>query len=298
MLNNSNYPVLRLPTRDDNDADYLAIALLLFGAYLLFGIVMDYSAGQVIKPLSVLMCALILVSGPLIWRRVPYSNWVPVITLGAMVLKAASFSPEHGFSSSVVIIVICGIYAIYSFLRMDFRANQDRPEPDDETVGYVEFYIDQIHALDWPDDNIESIEFFNHLPQPQKTLWATWIYQMDVDKGGHSQYFFNVKDASYITECLKGLTDIGAIKILKNLNKALSVPKPHIDELNTSENRKDWIGILDKHGLRQKLWKPDNNFFNLKAEFYELRKIFIQNNSECFETLGKYSQTSNTESQD
>ena len=162
-----------------------------------------------------------------------------------------------------------------------------RKEPNEESCDFVGECIDLIHDLDWPEEygSEDYIDFFKNLPDKQRKMWATWIYQMEVENGGHSQYFFNLQDESYLAFCLDGLNDMKAGKIFSILDKALRLAKNHVDELNTSKKWEDWIDVLDQYNLRKKLWKLDEKFFDLKADFYDLRKSYIQQNINDFRDL-------------
>ncbi len=288
MTNNSKNPILRFPTRNENDADHLAIIAVIVGAYIIYSLLFSTSTEQVFKPFSILVCTLMVISGPLIWIRIPYAKWGCVIAFCCILISGAILAFQHGLSLSRIFVICGSIYGIISYMRIDYQIDRGRPEPNAATVDFVGFYIDKVHELNWPDNGNEYIAFFNNLPHPQRTLWATWILQLEIDNGGHSQYFYNLHDDSYLDRCVDGLDELNAKKILKILKDALKLIEVCKDELTSSNNWQEWIKVLDKYKLREKLWRLDEDFFRQKADYYELQKVYIEKHIESFEKLGKY----------
>lgn len=162
-----------------------------------------------------------------------------------------------------------------------------RKQPKDESYEFVGNYIDLIHELDWPEEYGEEpyINFFKKLPDKQRKIWATWIYQGEVENGGHSQYFRNLQDHSYLVECMAGLQEIGAKKIVAILQKALKLTEDYVDELNNTNDWSEWTSVLDKYGVKKKLWRLDEKFYDEVADFYDSRKSYIEKHIKDFENL-------------
>ncbi len=112
---------------------------------------------------------------------------------------------------------------------------------------------------------------FDHLSGPQKNYYAVFIYDAEVNNGGHSQYFVN-SSGDHWKSALEGLTAIGAKTRAKILHEATSLfgtggpskeNDPRHRQLASFSNQQD--KSLD--ALDSKYYSCDENIEALLAQY-------------------------------
>jgi len=112
-------------------------------------------------------------------------------------------------------------------------------------------------------ENLVSVLINTHgygsLTEPQKTIYAVWWLDADVNNGGFDQYFFNSWSDHY-ADALHGLDLIGAPQTAAILRRAIAV----FPDTGPSTDREQRVAELA--GLSEAV---HNQFHSLTNEFYE-----------------------------
>jgi len=112
---------LRPPTRDANDADHLAIILLIGGVLSFYVKLRPGELPYAWQALGVVS----LIAAPLLWLRVPHAKWVCVLAAGiwcAISVLRVVHEPtivRHTFP------LLGSLLFIYWFIRIDYRSRFD-----------------------------------------------------------------------------------------------------------------------------------------------------------------------------
>jgi len=153
-------------------------------------------------------------------------------------------------------------------------------EDDVEFVGTV---IDDIWAMDWPEERGEDyVLFFKSLPTEQRVIWATWRVQGEVDNGGFGQYFTNIEDDCYIDEALAGLTTLGANEHRSMLEQVIKYRDQHTEEIAEAKDWDEYVKIMGVVPLNRALNDITSRFTRLNPELYKLRREYIMDHIEVF----------------
>ena len=103
-------------------------------------------------------------------------------------------------------------------------------------------------------------EDIDNLTEPQKIFYLNQIFEMEVNNGGISQYFFN--SGKYAHETVNSLKAIGALKTAKILQKSIDkFPKAIVPK--DDDKRED---VLEKmEDKNDSIWdKLEDKFMNMK----------------------------------
>tara|TARA_R110002072_G_scaffold69483_18_gene168533 strand:+ start:8128 stop:9561 length:1434 start_codon:yes stop_codon:yes gene_type:complete len=104
----------------------------------------------------------------------------------------------------------------------------------------------------------QSVVGWNQLSPVQKQIVAVWEYDMEVNNGGHSQYFFNSYGAHW-RDALQGLEAIGATHDLELLRAAVAAFEDPPSE-DTDERTNHLIVVLED---------ADEEIRSLDDQYYE-----------------------------
>lgn len=88
-------PALRWPTRDDRDADHLAILALVGGS---IGLCLLPTVVSELRWWWMAACVLGLAAAPLLWLRVPHAKWLAVFANGCLAMTIVLRSGEDSLS--------------------------------------------------------------------------------------------------------------------------------------------------------------------------------------------------------
>ena len=110
-------PFRHAPTRDANDADHLAI-MLLIGAVLSF-----YRLSTIdesVRIVWMVMGVVCLISAPLLWMRVPLAKWGGVTASLLLGVSSIIRSIDSGFSLMTILLPVSTLVIAFWFFKIDY----------------------------------------------------------------------------------------------------------------------------------------------------------------------------------
>jgi hypothetical protein len=119
-------PVLRIPTRDARDADHMAIILIAGGLYLLRG---RSQVSPSIHLAYTAISALLILSGTLLWLRLPAVKWLGALAFLGLALLAIRHGQIKGWSLFVIMNLLLPLLCIFWIIRIDYSHKFD-PDTD------------------------------------------------------------------------------------------------------------------------------------------------------------------------
>lgn len=112
----------RWPTRDDRDADHLAILTFAGG---LVGIVLTSTVAAEVRWWWMAACLLGLTVAPLLWLRVPHAKWLAVAAVGCQAATVSLRSEKDSLSlNDYAMIGGLTLIAVW-YARIDYCACKD-----------------------------------------------------------------------------------------------------------------------------------------------------------------------------
>ncbi len=120
----------------------------------------------------------------------------------------------------------------------------------------------------------DSMEKLN---EHERVFFVTQLLEGEVNNGGFSQFFYNSSGNSS-NEIVDSFTKIGALKIAKICEKAVSVFGGHIP--NDRDEREDLLDSLDCDDI---LDECDDAFYKYPDDLEKLTITYITNHADYFQ---------------
>jgi|SRR4051812_3307567 hypothetical protein len=115
-------PIFRVPTRDAHDADHMAIIALGGGIYLWFG---RTGLLPTTLPWITTVSALSIISGILLWLRVPGAKWIGALVFIALGCSSVRHAWLHGWTMLTVLYILLPLICTFWMLRINYSHKFD-----------------------------------------------------------------------------------------------------------------------------------------------------------------------------
>lgn len=122
-------------------------------------------------------------------------------------------------------------------------------------------------------------ENLEKLTEPQKNFFLNQVFEIEVNNGGISQYFFN-SSGQHAHETVESLKVIGAMKIAEILQNAIAIfPKASVPK--DDDKRESVLEKMEKKG--DEIWeKLEEKFYEYPDNLNELNLAYVRKNIDQF----------------